>query len=73
MRDTCGIGIALGMLLTLSAISAVYAADVDQLLRLEQYRSAPAVQDPVPPPMVPAAKTPSAVFTPEPGVLYAYG
>jgi hypothetical protein len=69
MRDTYRLVMALGFLLALSAISAVLAADVDQLLHLEQYRSAPAAA-PLDPPAEPAADAPAAL---DPGVLYAYG
>jgi len=67
MRHACRIGIVLTLICALSTVSTVFAADVDELLRLEQYRSAPAAAPP--PPVEPSAAAPAE----EPGVLYAYG
>jgi hypothetical protein len=67
MRHARRFGIIIAIVCALSAISTSIAADVDELLRLEQYRGTPAPAPP--PPVVPAA----AVPVEEPGLLYAYG
>lgn len=57
--------------LLISLVSSSHAADVDQLLRLEQWRQAPAANAvPAVAPEEPAGEAP---FVEEPGVLYAYG